>query len=83
MLSDHAAASIPHVALFHHFGLDFEPVLDHEQVQLVGSEHPQRKSAFVLPRQLRDEVLFTYPVPRVPGYIHPNAFLETARQCRG
>lgn len=44
--------------------LCFEPVFDYEQVLVVGPEHPLRKEAHVIPRQLGDEVLFTYPVPQ-------------------
>lgn len=45
-------------------GLYFEPVFDYEQVLVVGSEHPLRGEDYVIPRQLGDEVLFTYPVPQ-------------------
>jgi len=43
-------------------GLYFEPVFDYEQVLVVGEDHPYRDSDFVIPRQLGDEILFTYPV---------------------
>jgi len=43
-------------------GLWFEPVFDYEQVLVVGPEHPLKGEEYVLPRQLGDEVLFTYPV---------------------
>ena len=43
-------------------GLIFEPVFDYEQVLVVGPGHPLRRAAFVLPRQLCDETLITYPV---------------------
>ena len=42
--------------------LHFEPVFDYEQVLVVGADHPLRKANHVIPRQLEDEVLFTYPV---------------------
>lgn len=42
--------------------LHFEPVFDYEQVLVVGSEHPLRGEDWVIPRQLGEEVLFTYPV---------------------
>lgn len=42
--------------------LHFEPVFDYEQVLVVSSEHPLRKNKHVVPRQLENEVLFTYPV---------------------
>ncbi len=45
-------------------GLHFEPVFDYEQVLVVGPEHPYRDADFVIPRQLEDETLFTYPVPQ-------------------
>ena len=45
-------------------GLYFEPVFDYEQVLVVGPDHPLRGEAYVIPRQLGDEVLFTYPVPQ-------------------
>ena len=43
-------------------GLCFEPVFDYEQVLVVGPEHPFKGSDHVIPRQLSEEVLFTYPV---------------------
>ena len=43
-------------------GLFFEPVFDYEQVLVVGPEHPLRGSDHVIPRELGDEILFTYPV---------------------
>ncbi len=46
----------------HKKGLHFEPVFDYEQVLVVGSDHPFRKAHHIIPRQLGDEVLFTYPV---------------------
>jgi LysR family transcriptional regulator for metE and metH len=45
-------------------GLYFEPVFDYEQVLVVGPEHPLRGEKHVIPRQLGEEVLFTYPVPQ-------------------
>jgi len=47
---------------FREKGLSFEPVFDYEQVLVVGAEHPLRGADYVIPRQLGDEVLFTYPV---------------------
>ena len=44
--------------------LHFEPVFDYEQVLVVSSDHPLREKAHVIPRQLGEEVLFTYPVSR-------------------
>lgn len=43
-------------------GLTFEPVFDYEQVLVVGSQHPLRGAEYVLPDQLSDETLITYPV---------------------
>jgi len=43
-------------------GLHFEPVFDYEQVLVVGPDHPFKDADFVIPRQLGDETLFTYPV---------------------
>src|SRR5690606_39570655 len=45
-------------------GLHFDPVFDYEQVLVVGSQHPLRGEEWIIPRQLGDEVLFTYPVPQ-------------------
>ncbi|NEZ65064.1 LysR family transcriptional regulator [Leptolyngbyaceae cyanobacterium CCMR0082] len=44
--------------------LHFEPVFDYEQVLVVSSDHPLREKDHVIPRQLGEEVLFTYPVSR-------------------
>ena len=43
-------------------GLIFEPVFAYEQVLVVSAEHPLRDEEFVIPEQLADEVLITYPV---------------------
>jgi LysR family transcriptional regulator for metE and metH len=43
-------------------GLRFLPVFDYEQVLVVGKEHPFARLPYVLPRQLSDETLITYPV---------------------
>jgi len=43
-------------------GLHFTPVFDYEQVLVVGPEHPLRGADFVLPHQLAEETLITYPV---------------------
>ena len=43
-------------------GLHFEPVFDYEQVLVVGPKHLYKDADFVIPRQLGDETLFTYPV---------------------
>ena len=44
-------------------GLRFTPVFDYEQVLVVGPHHPLRGADFVLPNQLAEETLITYPVP--------------------
>lgn len=44
-------------------GLYFEPVFDFEQVLVVGPQHPLRNESYVLPEQLSEETLITYPVP--------------------
>ncbi|MES1195966.1 MAG: LysR family transcriptional regulator [Steroidobacter sp.] len=43
-------------------GLTFKPVFDYEQVLVVGPHHPLRDADYVLPRQLSEETLITYPV---------------------
>ena len=43
-------------------GLTFEPVFNYEQVLVVGPLHPLRGADYILPRQLSDETLITYPV---------------------
>jgi LysR family transcriptional regulator for metE and metH len=43
-------------------GLHFEPVFDYEQVLVVGRDHPLARRAHVLPEDLADETLITYPV---------------------
>ena len=44
-------------------GLVFEPVFDYEQVLVVRRDHPLARADHVLPPQLGQEVLITYPVP--------------------
>lgn len=43
-------------------GLRFEPVLDYEQVLVVGPQHRLRTAPFVQPEQLAGETLICYPV---------------------
>lgn len=43
-------------------GLVFEPVLDYEQVLVVGPQHRLGQAPFVQPQQLAEETLITYPV---------------------
>lgn len=57
--------------------LHFEPVFDYEQVLVVSSDHPLRKEAHAIPRQLGDQTLFTYPVPQERLDIY-NRFLGPA-----
>ncbi|HSI46509.1 MAG TPA: LysR family transcriptional regulator [Methylophilus sp.] len=58
-------------------GLAFQPVFDYEQVLVVNSQHALAKSAYVLPEQLANETLITYPVEihRLDIY---NQFLQPA-----
>ena len=43
-------------------GLRFEPVFDYEQVLVVAKDHPLAKRRFVVPADLEQETLITYPV---------------------
>jgi len=43
-------------------GLHFEPVFDYEQILVVGREHPFARRAYVVPAELENETLITYPV---------------------
>jgi len=43
-------------------GLHFQPVFDYEQVLVVGPGHRLRNATSVLPEQLAEETLITYPV---------------------
>lgn len=44
-------------------GLVFTPVFDYEQVLVVAADHKLAKETVVMPQQLGDEVLISYPVP--------------------
>ncbi len=44
-------------------GLEFEPVFDYEQVLVVSDQHPLSAKDWVIPDDLRSEVLISYPVP--------------------
>jgi LysR family transcriptional regulator for metE and metH len=46
----------------HRPGLRFEPVFDYEQVLVVANRHPFADQAFIVPKQLCEETLITYPV---------------------
>ncbi|MGP1717617.1 MAG: LysR family transcriptional regulator [Methylophilus sp.] len=58
-------------------GLVFQPVFDYEQVLVVNNQHPLAKAAYVVPEQLSNETLITYPVEidRLDIY---NQFLQPA-----
>jgi LysR family transcriptional regulator for metE and metH len=43
-------------------GLRFVPVFDYEQVLVVAKDHPLASESYVLPKQLTEETLITYPV---------------------
>jgi len=43
-------------------GLQFEPVFDYEQVLVVSRQHPFANRAYVVPAELEQETLITYPV---------------------
>jgi LysR family transcriptional regulator for metE and metH len=58
-------------------GLRFEPVFDYEQVLVVGRTHRLAGRGHVLPQELADEVLITYPVPLERLDIY-NQFLQPA-----
>ncbi|NRB75869.1 MAG: LysR family transcriptional regulator [Verrucomicrobiales bacterium] len=63
-------------------GLHFEPVFDYEQVLVVGDDHPLRDAEHIIPRQLGDEVLFTYPVSRDRLDIYTHFLTPTGRTVR-
>ena len=42
--------------------IDYIPVFDYEHKLVVSASHPLAKQDFILPEQLSEEVLFTYPV---------------------
>lgn len=44
--------------------LHFEPVFDYEQVLVVSAKHPLAQADYILPKQLSEEVLITYPVAK-------------------
>jgi LysR family transcriptional regulator for metE and metH len=46
----------------HKPGLRFEPVFDYEQVLVVSRQHRLAGQSYVLPEQLSEEILITYPV---------------------
>jgi len=46
----------------HKRGLRFEPVFDYEQVLAVSQQHRLASQRYILPKQLSEEILITYPV---------------------
>lgn len=46
----------------HKPGLRFEPVFDYEQVLVVGRQHRLAGQSHIMPKQLAEETLITYPV---------------------
>lgn len=58
-------------------GLLFQPVFDYEQVLVVHAKHPLANLAYVLPEQLSNETLITYPVETDRLDIY-NQFLQPA-----
>ena len=63
-------------------GLRFEPVFDYEQVLVVGREHPLAKRPYVLPADLEQETLITYPVEVERLDIFTQFFLPAATRPR-
>ena len=61
----------------HKEGLHFEPVFDYEQVLVVNRHHILASSSYVVPEQLSNEVLITYPVEPERLDIY-NQFLQPA-----
>ena len=59
-------------------GAFFTPVFDYEQVLVVDSEHRLAKKNYVMPQNLLEETLYTYPVDKERLDIF-NAFLTPAR----
>ena len=62
--------------------LHFEPVFDYEQVLVVSSDHPLGEKEYIIPRQLGEEVLFTYPVPRDRLDIYTRFLAPASRTVR-
>ena len=46
----------------HKRGLHFEPVFDYEQVLVVSKKHRLAEHRYIVPKQLSEETLITYPV---------------------
>ena len=61
----------------HKEGLHFEPVFDYEQVLVVNRHHALASSSYVVPEQLSNVVLITYPVEPERLDIY-NQFLQPA-----
>lgn len=64
----------------HQLGVTFKPVLDYQQVLVVSKQHALAKKAQIEPKDLTEEVLYSYPVDidRLDIY---NRFLNPAH-CR-
>ena len=62
--------------------LHFEPVFDYEQVLVVAEGHPLAENSHVIPRQLGDEVLFTYPVSQDRLDIYNRFLVPAGRTVR-
>lgn len=61
------------------FGVTFEPVFAYEQVLIVSNQNPLATKNLVMPEELRDQVLYTYPVASERLDIFAQ-FLTPARQ---
>lgn len=48
---------------FYKSGLSFTPVFDYEQVLVVPHQHPVAQRKYLNAKDLRDQILLTYPVP--------------------
>ena len=62
--------------------IHFEAVFDYEQVLVVGADHPLRDADYIIPRQLGDATLFTYPVPQDRLDIHTHFLAPQGRTVR-
>ncbi|NQY33188.1 MAG: LysR family transcriptional regulator [Coraliomargarita sp.] len=67
---------------YHKKGLLFESVFDYEQVLVVAADHRLADSAYVIPRQLGNELLFTYPVSEDRLDIYKHFLTPSGRTVR-
>lgn len=67
---------------YHKKGLLFESVFDYEQVLVVSADHRLADSAYVIPRQLGNELLFTYPVSEDRLDIYKHFLTPSGRTVR-